>query len=114
MFFDPNFRPQFTPQGWQGAAPQPAPANWQQQAAPLVQISAGYMRDAVSYPIVKLYQYLEKNSSRNQQVAAIAPVVLQAVELYRQQDYARAFQQAFQAYLLVAQLRMQQPDLPEL
>jgi hypothetical protein len=86
-----------------------------QQAANVeAQATSGFMQDAASNAIRKLYEYVNANSQKFNQLSTVMPVLGQAVESYRLRDFVSAFSQAFQAYRAVCLLRTTVPDLPAL
>jgi hypothetical protein len=86
-----------------------------QQAANVeAQATSGFMQDAASNAIRKLYDYVNANSPKFNQLSTVMPALGQAVESYRLRDFASAFSQAFQAYRSVCLLKATVPDLPAL
>jgi hypothetical protein len=73
-----------------------------------------FMQSAASTAIRKLYDYIDKNSQRFTQLAAVAPIVTQALELFKAKSYDQAFTQAYQAHRQITLLRSTVPDLPAL
>lgn len=93
---------------------QGAAAGQQQPANVEAQAMSGFMQDAASNAIRKLYEYVNTNSQKFSQLAGVTATLGQAVESYRTRDYSSAFSQAFQAYRSIYLLRTVVPDLPPL
>lgn len=94
----------------QAAAPQVA----QQTANVEAQAINGFLQDAASNAIRKLYEYVNANSQRFNQLSGVAPLIGQAVESYRNRDYASAFSKSYQTYRYIHLLRVSVPELPAL
>ena len=86
------------------------------QITPAIEAQAtnNFLHDVLSGPIRKMYEYLDKNSPKYNQLADCVPIVQKAVEAFGQRDYAQAFLQLHQAYRYITALRASVPDLPSL
>lgn len=106
--------------GLAGAAPQPAATPGQQQPATpdlatLEQEAMnGFLQDAASNSLRKLYDYLDKNSSKFPQLAPYPTIISQAVEAFKNKSYSQALGLAYQAHRGITLLRATTPDLPPL
>lgn len=103
----------------QGLAPQAAGAPATTPAAPTVDVGAleaeamnGFLQEAASGAIRKLFDYLEKNSARFPQLAQFPAVLSQAVEAFKSKNYAQALGIAFQAHRAIVLLRASVADMP--
>jgi hypothetical protein len=101
-----------------GVDPMSAVAAAQAAAAPQQNLELealnSFMQSAASTAIRKLYDYIDKNSQKFTQLAAVAPIVTQALELFKNKNYDQAFSQAFQAHRQITLLRSTVTDLPAL
>jgi hypothetical protein len=71
-----------------------------------------FLRDAASEAIRKVAAYVETNSARFPPLAAIAPVISQAADAFRNREYGSALAHAYTAYRQIVMVRGAVPDLP--
>ncbi len=85
----------------------------QQVLDPETLAASAFLQSAASCLIPKLSNYVGRNTASFPQLSQSVPLITRAAEFYGQHDFARALAQVYQAYRLLAQLRMQQPGLPD-
>jgi hypothetical protein len=77
-----------------------------------VQAMTGFLQDASSGAIRKLFDYFSTNGERYPQLGNGLALLNQAVESFRARDYARAFAQVYDVYRYVTAVRAATPDIP--
>ena len=85
----------------------------QQVLDPETLATNAFLQSAASCLIPKLSNYVGTNTASFPQLSQSIPLITRAAEFYGQHDFARALAQVYQAYRLLAMLRMQQPGLPD-
>jgi hypothetical protein len=79
---------------------------------PEVQAASNFVQDAAGSVIRRLHEFLQANIKQYSQLGDAIPLVQRAAELYGARDYARAYEQAYQAYRAIGLVRARYPDLP--
>ena len=72
-----------------------------------------FLRDVTAGPMRKLLDYFEGAGSQRPELAACYQPLHQAVQAFRNRDYAQALDLVYRTYRSIEMLRAQYPDLPE-
>jgi hypothetical protein len=79
-----------------------------------VQAITGFLQDASSNAIKKLFDYFSANSEKYPQLANGVTLLNQAVDSFKAHDLPRSFSQVYDVYRYIAAVRLSVPDLPAL